>query len=96
MTAYVIADIDVHDSAGYDEYKALSPAIVSSFGGRYLVRGGSTEVLEGGWQPRRLVVLEFASTADAKRWHGSDEYAAAKRLRQRATTSNFVLVEGAE
>jgi uncharacterized protein (DUF1330 family) len=64
-------------------------------GGRFIVRGGAHETLEGDWQPRRIVVLEFPSAGDAKRWHGSQEYAAAMAMRQRASTGSLVLVEGA-
>ena len=94
MTAYVIADIDVHDQEGYREYAALVPATLKPHGGRFLVRGGAHETLEGDWQPRRMVVLEFPSVGDAKRWHGSHEYAAAMAMRQRASTGSIVLVEG--
>ena len=59
MTAYVIVDIEVTDPVGYEEYKKLAPAIVASFGGTYLARGGRTETLEGDWSPSRLVILQF-------------------------------------
>jgi len=94
MTAYVIADIDVHDQEAYREYAALVPGTLQPHGGRFLVRGGAHETLEGDWRPRRMVVLEFPSADDARRWHGSQEYAAAKAMRQRASTGSLVLVEG--
>jgi len=96
MTAYVIADINVHDQETYREYVALVPDTLKPHGGRFIVRGGASETLEGDWQPRRLVVIEFPSTDDARRWHGSPEYAPALAMRQRSATGNLVLVEGAE
>jgi uncharacterized protein (DUF1330 family) len=95
MTAYVICDIDVSDPEGYREYTALVPATLEPYGGRFIVRGGQHETLEGGWRPRRLVVLEFPTADDARRWYGSPEYARALPLRQRASSGSLVLVEGA-
>jgi uncharacterized protein (DUF1330 family) len=95
MTAYVIADIDVHDQEGYQEYIALVPATLQPHGGRFLVRGGSHETLEGEWQPRRLVVIEFPTADDARRWHQSPDYQTAMAIRQRTSTGSLVLVEGA-
>jgi len=94
MTAYVIADIDVHDQETYREYGALVPGTLQPHGGRFLVRGGSHEALEGDWRPRRLVVLEFPSAEHARRWYTSEDYAAAMAIRQRASAGNLVLVEG--
>lgn len=95
MTAYVIVDIDVTDPVGYDEYKKLAPAAVAAFGGRYLARGGKVEVLEGSWTPKRLVILQFDRTDQARQWLISQEYSAAKRLRHKSARSNMVVVEGA-
>lgn len=94
MTAYVICDIDVRDPETYREYTALVPGTMEPFGGRFAVRGGEFEPLEGDWRPRRLVVLEFPSSDHARRWYASPDYAAAKQLRQRASSGNIVLVEG--
>lgn len=95
MPAYVINDMDVTDPDLLEEYKKLSPATVQQFGGRFLARGGALEVLEGEWQPKRLVILEFPSTAQAKAWANSGEYAPAKQIRQRASRSNIIVVDGA-
>ena len=95
MTAYVIADIDVHDQETYREYVALVPDTLKPHGGRFIVRGGASETLEGGWQPRRLVVIEFPTADDARRWYGSPEYAPALAMRQRSARGSLVLVEGA-
>jgi uncharacterized protein (DUF1330 family) len=94
MPAYVIVDIEVTDPARYEDYKKLAPGAVAAYGGQYLARGGQTEVLEGTWQPKRLVILEFASVAQAKAWVDSAEYRPARELRQQSARSNMVVVEG--
>ena len=94
MVAYVINDMEVTDPQLLDEYKKLSPATVIQYGGRFLARGGPTEVLEGDWSPKRVVILEFPSLAEAKAWANSPEYAPAKRVRQQASKSNIIVVDG--
>jgi uncharacterized protein (DUF1330 family) len=94
MVADVINDMEVTDPQLLDEYKKLSPATVAQFGGRFLARGGHTETLEGTWSPKRLVILEFPSAARAKAWLNSPEYAPARRVRQQASNSNIIVVEG--
>lgn len=93
MTAYILADIDVTDPARYEDYKVLAAASVEQYGGRYTVRGGTVEVLEGTWQTRRFVVLEFPDGAAARRWYTSPEYSAAIAIRQESADSKLVLVE---
>ena len=95
MAAYVINDMEITDPVLFEEYKKLSPATVAQYGGRFLARGGRTETLEGDWSPKRLVILEFASVEQARAWSDSAEYAPAKRLRQLASKSNLIVVEGA-
>ena len=94
MSAYVIVDINVADPAGYEEYKRLAAPTVSAYGGKYIARGGRTETLEGNWIPNRLVILEFDSRERAREWLDSPEYAGPRRLRQRAATTNMIMVEG--
>ena len=94
MVAYVINDMEVTDPQLLEDYKKLSPATVAQYGGRFLARGGPIEVFEGTWQPKRLVILEFPSLAQAKAWVNSPEYAPARRIRQQASRSNIVVVEG--
>jgi uncharacterized protein (DUF1330 family) len=94
MTAYVIADIEVLDPAGYEAYRQQVPATIAAYGGRYLARGGATEVLEGGWSPRRCVILEFPSMAQLKAWWDSPEYQPLRTIRERTTRSNLVATEG--
>ncbi len=94
MAAYVINDMEVTDAAAFEQYRQLSPPTVAQYGGRFLARGGALETVEGDWKPRRLVIIEFPSMAQARAWMDSPEYAPAKVLRQRASRSNMVLVEG--
>lgn len=94
MAAYVIAEIDVTDTAGYEEYRRLGPPTIAAYGGRFVARGGKVEVLEGSWVPKRLVVLEFESVERAKQWWSSKEYRAAKQVRQKAAITNMIVVEG--
>ncbi|MEP6895956.1 MAG: DUF1330 domain-containing protein [Chloroflexota bacterium] len=94
MTAYVIVDIEVTDPVGYEEYKKLAPAIIEAFGGKYLARGGRTETLEGDWLPNRLVILQFESFEQAKKWIDSSEYSEARKMRLATTNSKMVVIEG--
>ena len=94
MSAYVIADIEITDPAGYDEYRRRVPATVAQYGGRYLARGGAVETLEGDWRPRRLVILEFPSLAQARRWYDSPEYREPRAIRQRCSEGHVILTEG--
>lgn len=94
MAAYFIFDIDVTDPEGNAEYRKLAGPTVEAYGGRYIVRGGATETLEGDWQPNRVVVLEFKSLEQAKAWYHSPEYAGPKALRQKTANSKGILVEG--
>lgn len=94
MAAYIVADIEVTDSAAYDEYREHVPAIIAAHGGRYLVRGGASEVLEGTWQPGRSVILEFPNMAALKAFWASPEYRPLRAIRERAARSNLVAFEG--
>ena len=94
MTAFVIVDIDVHDSVGYEEYKTLAPAAVAQYGGKYIARGGKTETLEGDWSPSRLVILEFENSEQAKKWLYSEEYREARKMRHATAHSKMVVIEG--
>jgi len=94
MPAYIVVDIEVQRPAEYERYKELAPPSIARYGGRYLARGGTTEVLEGTWQPTRLVILEFPSAKEARAWWASREYAEAKALRQASARTQMVLLEG--
>ena len=94
MPAYVIVETDISDPERYEQYKAASPGAIAAGGGRFLVRGGELAVLEGDWQPSRLVVLEFDDLAAAKRWYESEVYQEAKQLRRGAAHLRMVAVQG--
>ncbi len=94
MLAYVIANIEVLDAEGYEEYRRKVPATITAYGGRYLARGGATEVLEGNWSPKRCVLLEFPSLARFKAWWDSPEYRPLRAVRERTTRSSLVVTEG--
>lgn len=94
MAAYVIADIEVTDPEGYEEYKLLVAASIEQYGGEYLVRGGKVQALEGDWSPHRFVMLRFESVEAARRWYDSPENARAKAIRHRTARSSIVLIEG--
>jgi len=95
VSAYVVAEVEVTNPAVYEDYRKLVPATIAKYGGKYLVRGGTVEVKEGGWTPKRLVVLEFASMDQAQKWYHSPEYAPALAIRLKAARSKVLLVEGA-
>lgn len=94
MAAYLIADIEVIDGAGFEEYKEKVPATIAAYGGRYLARGGRTEALEGTLSLKRCVILEFPSLERLRAWWSSPEYQPLRELRQRAARSTLVAVEG--
>lgn len=94
MAAYVILDIDVKDPAGYEEYKKRGAPTILAYGGRPLARGGRTEVLEGNWQPKRVVIIEFNTLEEVKRWWNSPEYNEAKKLRHKSADTNVIFLEG--
>jgi len=95
MTAYLIADIQVTNPAAYDQYRPLAAASIARFGGRFVVRGGEVDLLEGGPEPERVVVIEFPDADTARRWHRSEEYQNALKIRQSASRGRVFLVEGA-
>jgi len=94
MAGYIIVDVNITDPVEYEDYKKLTPGSIAAFNGKFIVRGGQTEILEGDWQPGRIVVLEFPTLAIAKEWWASDEYGIAKLIRQRAATTKMIAVEG--
>jgi uncharacterized protein (DUF1330 family) len=94
MKAYIIVEIKITDPVLYEEYKKLTPASLVPFEGQFLVRGGTTQALEGEWSPERIVILEFPSIENARAWWASDEYRPAKSIRQRASYTKMLLVQG--
>ena len=94
MAAYVIGEIEVTDPVAYEEYRKQVPAVIAKHGGKYLVRGGAVEPLEGGWTPKRLVVLEFPSLEKAQAWYRSSDYAPLIPIRQAASRAKLAIVVG--
>jgi uncharacterized protein (DUF1330 family) len=78
----------------YEDYKKMSPVSIQKYGGRFIARGGKAEVLEGTWQPKRLVLLEFPSVERAREWWASEDYRPAKELRQATSSGDMIVVEG--
>lgn len=94
MAAYVIVQVNVTDEARYDEYKKVTPGTLELYGGRFLVRGGASEDLEGTRPNSRIVLLEFDSMDAAKTWYNSPEYGEARALRAEAAEAIFTVVDG--
>ena len=94
MKGYVIGEIEVTDQKPYDEYRGQVLATIEKYGGRFLVRGGRAEAVEGA-APKRMVVLEFPSLEQAQKWYRSPEYAPLIKLRQKASKGKLIIVEGA-
>lgn len=94
MPAYILVNCKVTDPVRYEEYKKLAPPAVELYGGRYLVRGGQTIVMEGSWQPNRMVVLEFSTLERAETFCRSPEYRATRAQRVGAAEMSMVAVAG--
>ncbi len=94
MAGYIIADVNVTDPAVFEEYRKLVPGTIEKYGGEYIVRGGQTEVVEGGMTPGRLVVIKFDSYERAKEWYNSDEYEKPMAMRKSSANTNVIIVEG--
>ena len=92
--AYIVADVTIHDPETYDRYKDMVPATIAKYGGRYCVRGADVTTLEGSWSPKRFVLLEFPTAAQAQAWWDSPEYAPAKALRHSAAHTQMLLIDG--
>lgn len=94
MAAYIIVEIDTTDEALMTEYRKHTPGAVAKFGGKFIVRGGKTRTLEGGWTPPRVVVLEFPTYAQAEEFYDSDHYKPLLEMRLKAGRSKAILVDG--
>ena len=94
MAAYVVAEVEVTNPEGYREYTTQVTDTITKYGGRFLVRGGPAEVLEGDWAQVRRVIIEFESIEDAKRWWDSTEYAGPKKLRRANSKGRLILLAG--
>lgn len=96
MSAYIIVEVEITDPETYVGYTKLTPATIAAYDGRFIVRGGKTESLEGDWNPNRMVVLQFPSVERAREWWNSPDYAPAKAIRHKAAKSKMIVVEGFE
>ena len=94
MTAYVISEVEPRDAALFERYRAMAPATIERYGGRYIVRGGEADLVEGGPPAKTIIIVEFPSMARAHEWYGSPEYAACLKVRAGALTRRLVFVEG--
>ncbi|MEO8847356.1 MAG: DUF1330 domain-containing protein [Casimicrobiaceae bacterium] len=94
MAAYIIADSNVTDPSTYDRYRALVPAALAAYGGRFLARGGEVAVLEGEWSPKRVVIMQFDDLAAARAFYDSPEYRAARDVRKGAAHIDLIAVAG--
>ena len=96
MAAYVMANVEVTDPAGFAPYRAAVPATIAKYDGRYLARGGEAVAVEGDSLPKRVVLLEFPTAAQAKAWWSAPEFAYLKALRQASARTRMIVVEGVE
>ena len=94
MPAYIIVDLEITDATLFEKYRARVVATIHAYGGKYLVRGGAYETLEGTWQPKRVIVLQFDSMARLKEWYSSKEYAPLIALRKKCAKTNVIAIEG--
>lgn len=94
MPAYLITEIEVSDPVGYEEYRARVGKTLEQYGAKFVVRGGEIEVLEGDWQPKRMVMCVFDSVDKARAWYHSKEYQEVKKYREHNARMNMVVVEG--
>ena len=94
MPAYLISDVSIREDQAFQVYRTRAAASIAKYGGRYLVRGGAIEPLEGNWSPRTIIVVEFPDVERARTWYRSPEYAAALEARDEALSRNLILVDG--
>ena len=93
MAAYIIVDVEITDPEEYQTYTQQTRATIEKYGGKFIVRGGQPETLEGDWQPERVVILEFPSVEQARTWYSSPMYTAIIGIRHRAANSRMILVQ---
>ncbi len=97
MAAYVISEVEIVDPERFQRYRSLAPATIAKYGGRYIVRGGPVETVEGGdddWHQKQIVIVEFPTLAKAHEWYASPEYAEALEVRRGALNRRLIFVEG--
>jgi len=94
LSAYVISDVEILDPELIKKYRALAQKSIAKYGGRYLARGGQVEAVEGGWDPKAIIIVEFPDMARARAWYHSADYAEALTIRPRALERRLIFVEG--
>ncbi len=94
MAGYALMDVEITDDTAFAEFLKLAPAVVKTYGGRYLVRGGAAEVVQGDWTPHRLVLVEFDSVDQARTWWNSSDHAELKAMLDRCSITTTTIVEG--
>ncbi|PAY05165.1 hypothetical protein CK489_31780 [Bradyrhizobium sp. UFLA03-84] len=94
MAAYVISEVEMRDASAFEAYRTLAAKTIEQYGGRYIVRGGNAEVVEGGPPPNAIVIVEFPTMARLRQWYASAEYAEALKLRATALERRLIFVEG--
>jgi uncharacterized protein (DUF1330 family) len=95
MAAYAIADVRIRDQSLVGTYRGLSQSSIAKYGGRYLVRGGTVQTMEGDWSPQVFVIVEFPTMDRLREWYGSPEYAEALKIRGAAMDRDLIFIEGA-
>jgi len=94
MAAYFVVEVKVTDPQMYEEYRKRVGPTLERYGGKFLVRGGASETIEGTWKPPRLVILEFEDNEQFRRWYDSPEYTEARNIRFKSSTANAILIQG--
>ncbi|HKO59021.1 MAG TPA: DUF1330 domain-containing protein [Thermoanaerobaculia bacterium] len=94
MSAYIVSRVKIHDAGAMQRYMKEAPATVAAFGGRYLVRGGDVQALEGTWEHERMVVVEFPDKAAALAWYESEMYRPLRDLRQASAEAVILIADG--
>lgn len=94
MAVYAMADIEIVDPVMFEQYRRLVPATIAAYGGRYLARGGATEVIEGNWSPGRCIILEFPDMDTFRAWWSSPEYRPLREIREQSARTNLVVTQG--
>jgi uncharacterized protein (DUF1330 family) len=94
VAAYVISEVEFLDAEAVDTYRRLAADSIQKYGGRYLVRGGPSDLVEGQPSPKNLIVVEFPTMEIAKEWYRSPEYGEALKVRDRALNRRLIFVQG--
>jgi len=94
VAAYLISDVSMRDPEAFEIYRTRAAASIKQYGGKYLARGGAVEALEGAWNPRVIIIVEFPTAEQARAWYRSPEYAEALKVRDKALSRNLILVDG--